>query len=288
VLLSPDTAARLERLVRLARRAPAARRRPALRRVARGIEPGGRRDYVAGDDVRQLDWAAYARLERLLVRVTEALPEPRLELLLDGSASMAAGDPAPVERAALAAAALAATALAREARVTIWWAGAPPARLRLERPGQLVALLRFLARLRAGGAGGLERLAERIVQTARVRGAAVVVTDGLDPADAAAAAGRLRTGGFEALVVPVLPAAELAEPAAAAACEAGRVELVDAETGRRRTAPFARRSLDLARDRRADRIRELARRLAARGIPREELPAEAPFEAVALALLRRG
>lgn len=49
------------------------------------------RPYVPGDDVRQLDWAAYARSDTLMVRLFREEISPRTEILLDVSASMASG-----------------------------------------------------------------------------------------------------------------------------------------------------------------------------------------------------
>jgi uncharacterized protein (DUF58 family) len=61
-------------------------------RLGRGtgasLEFEDRRAYVPGDDVRHLDWRAYARTDQLQVRVYREEIVPRLELLVDVSASM--------------------------------------------------------------------------------------------------------------------------------------------------------------------------------------------------------
>lgn len=284
-LLERATLARLERLVVLARRSPPARRRGAAR-AGRGIEVGARREYAAGDDVRLVDWPAYARLEKLLVKVVEELPDPRLDLLLDGSGSMGVGAPSPHERAALAAAALAAAATAREVRVTVWWGGEPEARHALGRPAELVGLLRWLAARTPRGAGRLPEVAARVARSARGRGKAVLLTDGLEPAAGAEAARRLASGGFDAQLVVVSPADELEPDVAEAGSQAGLVVLVDAETGARREAPFARVALEVARTERDRRRSALLAALEGRGIEAETLRAGAPFEAVASGLLR--
>lgn len=286
MLLARETLARLERLVALARRAPAPAPRRARRRPGRGVEPGARRDYAAGDDVRLIDWPAYARLERLLLKVVEALPEPRLDVLLDGSASMGRGDPPPHLRGALCAAALAACAVAREARVTLTWAGAPEARAQLGRPGELVRLLRFLAERDPAGPAALAAAAGRLGAPA-TRATAVVLTDGLDPTGVAEAARRLRARGFAPVVIVCEPKDELSPDDAAAAAEAAQVELVDAETGAVRRLPFAAASLAAAKAARQARALALGRTLAAARIPLERLPPDAPFEAVATGWLRR-
>jgi uncharacterized protein (DUF58 family) len=67
-------------------------RGPAGERLARGtgasLEFHDRRSYVAGDDVRHLDWRAYARTDQLLVRQWREEVLARCEILLDVSRSM--------------------------------------------------------------------------------------------------------------------------------------------------------------------------------------------------------
>src|SRR5262245_56058583 len=62
-------------------------------RIGRGtgssLEFQDRRGYASGDDVRHLDWRAYARTDQLLVRVYREEILPRIDLLVDASRSMA-------------------------------------------------------------------------------------------------------------------------------------------------------------------------------------------------------
>lgn len=46
------------------------------------------REYAPGDDVRHLDWAAFARSDALVVRLYREEISPQVEVLLDGSRSM--------------------------------------------------------------------------------------------------------------------------------------------------------------------------------------------------------
>jgi uncharacterized protein (DUF58 family) len=46
------------------------------------------RDYMPGDDLRSLDWNVYARSDRLAVKLYREEVNPRMDLLIDGSASM--------------------------------------------------------------------------------------------------------------------------------------------------------------------------------------------------------
>src|SRR5512142_1596355 len=65
------------------------------RSVKRGqsVEFADYRDYTLGDDLRQLDWNVYARLERLFVKLFVEEEDVTVSVLLDASASMAAGHP---------------------------------------------------------------------------------------------------------------------------------------------------------------------------------------------------
>jgi uncharacterized protein (DUF58 family) len=67
-----------------------ARRSP---RSARSPELSDFRPYAPGDDVRQIDWRAYARLEKLMLRLFVAEEEACLNVVLDASGSMTMGDP---------------------------------------------------------------------------------------------------------------------------------------------------------------------------------------------------
>lgn len=71
---------------------PAARRGHAGRTLGRGagasLEFEDRRGYVPGDDLRHLDWRAYARTDELLVRRYREEIQPRVEIILDLSRSM--------------------------------------------------------------------------------------------------------------------------------------------------------------------------------------------------------
>ncbi len=67
--------------------------------LARGtgssIEFQDRRVYSPGDDVRHLDWRAFARTGTLTVKLYRKELLPRLDLLFDASASMAVGEEKP-------------------------------------------------------------------------------------------------------------------------------------------------------------------------------------------------
>jgi uncharacterized protein (DUF58 family) len=88
-------------------------------RAARSPEFADFRPYVAGDDFRQIDWRAYARLERLMLRLYVAEEESSLNIVLDASASMEVGAPPKWPSARRLAAALAFLGLSSMDRVAV-------------------------------------------------------------------------------------------------------------------------------------------------------------------------
>src|SRR5260370_26545769 len=81
---------RLDNLALLTRR-PMATGRPGQRRspqAGSSMEFADFRRYTPGGDFRRLDWRAYARLERLFLRILEAEGKITLPILTDCSASM--------------------------------------------------------------------------------------------------------------------------------------------------------------------------------------------------------
>jgi uncharacterized protein (DUF58 family) len=234
----PQFLALLERLALLARRL--GRARPP-RRVfsARGAGAAGafrdRRPYSAGDEQRTIDWAAYGRLGRLLVKLFEVEEPGEVFLLLDASASMAAGPGGPRKLACArrAAAAVAFLAAGRHERVGLalfsdrLLALAPPAGGR----GVGRRILDFLERApRPSGPSDPERAARDLVERRRRRGLAVAVTDALWPGDPARPRLALRAGGLEAAILHVIEPLDRAPPFE------GDLLLRDAETGRERKA----------------------------------------------------
>lgn len=64
------------------------------------------REYQPGDDLRRLDWAAFARSDKMIVKLYQQEVSPHLDLVIDGSQSMALGDTEKPRAAAGLAAAL--------------------------------------------------------------------------------------------------------------------------------------------------------------------------------------
>lgn len=208
-----------------------------------GSEAAESREYVAGDDVRRMDWAVTARTGVPHVRDTTAERELETWVVVDVSASLEFGT-ARCEKRDLALAAVAAVGFltARAGNRTGAVLAAPGAPVRLPpRAGAEAtrALLRRLATApRAdappgeapiGGAGAgpvLGRALELLARGGERRGLAVVVSDFLDPLPTWERALRVVAARHEVLAV------EVTDPRESELPDVGVVTLTDPETGR--------------------------------------------------------
>src|ERR1700753_3864745 len=108
LLLSPEFMSRLEQPYVMSRKLLAGKMKGERRSKRKGqsVEFADYRNYVAGDDLRFLDWNLYASLDKLFLRLfreEEALP---FYVLIDNSLSMAFGSPTKLHYAKQVAAAL--------------------------------------------------------------------------------------------------------------------------------------------------------------------------------------
>ncbi|MBL8115161.1 MAG: DUF58 domain-containing protein, partial [Acidobacteria bacterium] len=101
----------------------------ASRRAGSSLEFHDHRDYEPGDDLRFVDWQAFARSERLVVKRHREEVAPHVDLLVDGSRSMGAQFPEKASAAAFVAGLLAGAARATGLSVTTWLLGDRPARV---------------------------------------------------------------------------------------------------------------------------------------------------------------
>jgi uncharacterized protein (DUF58 family) len=210
-----------------------------MKQPARGGLKGGRRstkhgqsvefsdyrDYALGDDLRQLDWNVYARLERLFVKLFVEEEDVTVTFLIDASASMAHGRPDKLLFAKRAAAALGYIALAGEDRVVVVGGRTSRRQASLRGSGRIFRLLSLLSGI-APAEGPTDLLAAVRHAGAMLsgRGVVVLISDLLDPA-ADRAVRDLAAQGSELTVLHVLAPDEL-DPQLE-----GDLRLVDAETG---------------------------------------------------------
>ena len=189
-----------------------------------GVEFGGHRNYVPGDDLRWLDRHAMMRHQKLVVRQFETETDRTLCLLVDGSASMGFRGPqapgAKLAFAAVIAAAMARIALSAGDPVSLNWLGGAGGRP-VGATGGKETFERIVASLEAAAAGGdlvadtgaLDRALAPIARRAR-RGAIIVfLSDLIDlPPGTVERVTALGTGGRTLVVARVLDPLEVTFP----------------------------------------------------------------------------
>jgi uncharacterized protein (DUF58 family) len=219
----------LERLLLLMRSPVRGGLKGGRRSVKRGqsVEFADYREYALGDDLRQLDWNVYARLERLFVKLFVEEEDVTVTLLVDASASMAAGQPSKLVFAKRAAAALGYIGLASEDRVAVGALGGRTVRRRpaLRGSGRVFRLLADLSAIEpTEGPTDLLAAARHAAAQLHGRGVLVLLSDLLDPS-ADRVIRELAATGSELIVMHVLSPDEL-DPTLE-----GDLRLEDMETG---------------------------------------------------------
>ena len=184
--LDASTLQRLDTLALITRKSMATGR-PGRRRsplAGTSMEFADYRRYAPGDDFRRIDWRAYARLERIFLRVFEAEENLTITILLDCSNSMQHGNPPKTTLASSIAAALAYIALKCEDAVIV---GALTDRLAAYRrvgsgKHALWTIGDFLNHLPDSGQTDLNRALYDLGRVVKSPGLTLVISDFLAPA----------------------------------------------------------------------------------------------------------
>jgi uncharacterized protein (DUF58 family) len=210
--------------------------------LASGLEFADHRDYVPGDDVRQIDWKAFARHKHLTVRTFEEERDVRIYVLLDISQSMTRGEPPKLELGRKLAAAFGYLGMKQLDRVQLvpfardLRTGPPTMRSR----GEFPTLERFLAGLEPleGATTTFAHTARQFLKRYPSRGLLVIVSDLMEAADWSEPLRLLARANHEIVVVRTT-CLEDDDPGFR-----GEVELTDAETGERMRLAMTRSMLE--------------------------------------------
>jgi uncharacterized protein (DUF58 family) len=275
----------LERLKLLLRQPVRGGLKGGRRSVKRGrsVEFADYRDYVMGDDLRQLDWNVYARLEKLFVKLFIEEEDVTVSLIVDASASMATGRPDKLLFAKRAAAALGYIGLASEDRVQLTVLSGRIARRRngLRGSGRVFRLLADLSGIvPADGPSDLVAAARHAAAQLHGRGLLILISDLLDPG-ADRVIRELAATGSELVILHVLSPDEI-DPILE-----GDLRLVDTETGEGVEVTVDLATLDAYRARLAtwrENLADLAARRRATYLP---LSSDLPLADLIFAELRR-
>jgi uncharacterized protein (DUF58 family) len=185
------------------------------------------RPYAPGDDLRRIDWAAYARTGEPVLKLFRAEEDVIARLLCDASASLGYGEPPKLDAARRLAAAVGYMALARSERAQLFVAGQGLAResTPVRGRGGLPSLIRALESVEAKGGTDLGKAVDTLVQKSARPGMLLAISDFFDPGPVTAALGRAVKAGHDVVLVQVVAPEEI-EPTFE-----GDWALEDAETG---------------------------------------------------------
>ncbi len=247
-----------------------------------GIEFADHRGYTPGDDFRQIDWKAYKRLNRLLLRLFDEEQDLPIYLMLDVSRSMA--EPAKFDQARRIAAALCYIGLAHLDRISFLPFGRDlghevlPGRGK----GRIFRVFEMLEKLEAGGPTDLRESFKQFASRGRRQGLAVIISDFLDPSGFEAGLKILRTLGHDVFVAHVASRRDRSPGAF------GDVRFVDTESGDLRdvdVTPRLAAAYEQAWDAHAAELESFCGRYQI-GYVRAD--AERPFEDIILKAFRQG
>jgi uncharacterized protein (DUF58 family) len=152
------------------------------RKYGGGLEFADYRPYVSGDDFRRLDWKAYLRLNRLILKLFEEEEDLPIYFFVDCSQSMEFGAPSKLDYGRRVAAALCYIGLANLDRVNVI---AYADKVRAELPpqrgkGRIFKIFRFLTEMTPGGETNARESFKMYCTDTRRRGLAVVISDFFD------------------------------------------------------------------------------------------------------------
>ena len=249
-----------------------------------GLEFAEHRAYAPGDDFRQIDWAAFGRLDRLLLRLCQEEQDLALYFFLDASASMKTGTPPKFDHARRLAAALAYVGLSGLERVRLVAVdGGVRAHLEAGRgPSRILGILDFLRGLEPAGRTDLVRGVEQFLPHAPQTGLVVLISDLLDPAGCRKPLATLQSRGFEVWCLHVTDPADALPPGS------GDAVITDAETGETLGVHLSEEVRERLAKAAADFKAETRAWCLARGIGYAEAPTHVPVDTLVMDVLRRG
>lgn len=188
-------------------------------RAGSSLEFKEHREYQPGDDLRRIDWSAYARSDKLIVKLFREEVNPHLDLVIDGSRSMDLSDTAKAQAALGLAAVFAAAAANSGYSHTAWITRDGCERIAHgnDRPGAWHDI-DFTTRTAPDESLG------RTPPQWRTQGVRVFISDLLFLGDPLAVLDHLAHGSSGVCVVQLLAAADVDPP------QRGNIRLVDCET----------------------------------------------------------
>ncbi|QDS37716.1 DUF58 domain-containing protein [Brevibacillus brevis] len=284
-LLDPSWLARLERMQMASRKAvsgsQAGKRR--ARQLGSSMEFADFRAYVPGDDLRQLDWNAYARSGKLFLKKYLDETELHVNLYIDCSRSMSYGQPNKMARAVEIAAALGYLSLCHLDHVSVYAFDSriTAALTGLQGKSQAHRLLSFLSSLQEGVAGDIQTAMRQPGAVSGKAGTSIVLSDFLFESGYSEGIAYLQAAKQEVTLVQVLSKEELAPE------YAGELRLIDSETGQAKEVSLTSLLMEEYLKSLRDYQQELSAFAYGRGIAFVSVEAEQSLESIVFHVFRQ-
>lgn len=254
------------------------------KKLGSGIDIADFRQYVAGDDLRHVDWNYYATTRELLVRLFEEEEDLRIYFLLDTSASMRIGVGEKLNYAKRIVGALSYIGLSNLDRVSVVPFGddivgtLPASRGR----SQIWKVFRFLSRDAVSDKTDLAASLRKFVAQSRRRGLVVLVSDFYDKRGFSEAIDMLRHHRHEPLIIQVYDNNDLNPDIQ------GDLDLTDCETGEVVPVTVTPALLQRYREAHLAMLEELASYCRRKNVLYFGAPVQLPFDELVLQVFRAG
>ncbi len=212
-LLDPEFMSRLDSLDVLSRKILQGKLQGERRSKRRGqsVEFADHRPYVAGDDLRFVDWNIYGRLDQLFLKLFIEEQDLTVHIMVDGSASMSVGEPSKELFIKKLAAALGYVSLVNNNRVSLsMFADGVVAQLaNMRGRNYLHDMADFLLTAQCDGISQFESACKQIANSRIGTGVMIVLSDFLFKEGYDAALRRLIGRQYDLYVIQVLSPQEL-------------------------------------------------------------------------------
>lgn len=185
------------------------------KRRGASVEFADYRHYVAGDDLRFVDWNIYARLDKLFLKMFLEEEDLSLLLVVDASASMDYGDPDKFTFCQRLAMALGYIGLANHNRVTVWSFGGVGESSGVQRLSNLRGRRRtqelgqWLLSRTPGGPADFDDAMRTVALSRQGKGVMVILSDWLLKEGYEKGLRYLAGGGYDTFAVQVLAPQEI-------------------------------------------------------------------------------
>jgi uncharacterized protein (DUF58 family) len=212
-LLSPEFMAKLDRLDMVSRKLLTGKLKGERRSKRKGqsVEFADYRNYVAGDDLRFIDWNLYARLEKLFLKLFLEEEDLSVHILMDMSKSCDYGEPNKAFYIKQVAAALGYIALVNHNRLTVATVanGLGKQTPALRGRGNVARLIDFIEKLEPDGTTSLAEAGRQFVQRHPGKGVCILLGDFFDKGGFESGLRYLAAGRYDLYCVQILSPQEI-------------------------------------------------------------------------------